>query len=137
MIDCHNCDGEATVQIRLKSGVTQAICQTCADIFSRGQMNPNALTITLDDEPMRPDPPPSLNYTITTPEDVTYTPWTNGYAVGFKCTHDDGRVEYLYLNPSSETDDGKPNAFVYQGPVGDPAVDPAQHHYLVLQSHKE
>jgi hypothetical protein len=60
---------------------------------------------------------------IDTPE-ATYEPWTDGYAVGFKATRkSDGRVEYVYLNPSSETDDGQPNVFLYAGSTGHPALD--------------
>jgi hypothetical protein len=69
---------------------------------------------------------------IVTPEGVTYTPWSDGYAVGFRCEREDGRVEYIYLNPSSETDDGQANVFVYQGEHGDPARDAVAHHYDVL-----
>lgn len=60
---------------------------------------------------------------------VTYRPWSNGYAVGFECRHSDGRVEYIYLNPSQETDDGVANVFLYQGTEGDPAQDVPHHHY--------
>ena len=54
---------------------------------------------------------------------VTYRPWTNGYAVGFEVTSPDGKKEYVYLNPSSETDDGKPDVFLYHGPHADPGQD--------------
>lgn len=60
---------------------------------------------------------------------VTYYPWTDGWAVGFRAVHDDGRVEYIYLNPSGESDDGVPNVFLYQGTEGDVRQDPAYHHY--------
>ncbi len=62
---------------------------------------------------------------------TTYVPWTNGRAVGFKAEHDDGEVEYIYLNPSGGSDDGVPNVFVYIGPVGDPAEDQPEHHYTL------
>jgi hypothetical protein len=61
--------------------------------------------------------------TITTEEGYVYEPWTNGYAVGFKATHQDGRVEYIYLNPSSADDDGAAIVFLYVGPTGDPEGD--------------
>lgn len=36
---------------------------------------------------------------------VTFTPWTDGFAVGFRVENrDTGKVRYVYLNPS--TDDG-------------------------------
>lgn len=69
--------------------------------------------------PENSDPVTITGCTIPTPEGVTYTPWSNGYAVGFKATHNDGRVEYLYLNPSSDTDDGQPNIFIYHGTTPD------------------
>lgn len=70
---------------------------------------------------------------IETPDDVTYTPWTDGYAVGFMCRHDDGRVEYIYLNPSQGDDAGQPNVFVYRGEHGDPSRDASCHFYDVFQ----
>ena len=54
---------------------------------------------------------------------ATYTPWTDGYAVGFRCQHANGAVEYIYLNPSQEEEGTLPNVFIYQGPHGDPALD--------------
>jgi hypothetical protein len=65
---------------------------------------------------------------------VTYEPWTNGHAVGFRCEYvtSDGHtnVEYVYLNPSTTGDgDDKPNVFLYQGVAGDPAFDTPQHWY--------
>lgn len=43
--------------------------------------------------------------------------------VGYKVTKPDGVVSYLYFNPSSESDDGVSNVFVYQGPHGEPGDD--------------
>lgn len=60
--------------------------------------------------------------TIETRE-ATYEPWSDGRAIGFKATSPDGRVEYVYLNPSTEPDDGVPNVFLYAGPHGNPALD--------------
>lgn len=54
---------------------------------------------------------------------VKYEAWTDGYAVGYKATHADGRVEYIYLNPSADDggdDDGQPNVFLYHDNSGDP-----------------
>lgn len=66
---------------------------------------------------------------------VTYESWTNGYAMGFKCSRVGQPDEYIYLNPSDGSDDGVPNVFVYIGPYGDPAEDdvPA-HHYVIGES---
>lgn len=50
---------------------------------------------------------------------VTYEPWTDGRAVGFRVTHDDGRVEYVYLNPSGGSDDGVGSVFLYFDESGD------------------
>jgi hypothetical protein len=71
-----------------------------------------------------------FNFKTETPEGMTYTPWTDGYAVGFKCEQD-GKVEYLYLNPSSDSDGGQPNVFVYHGEAGDPSIDGPCHFYDV------
>jgi hypothetical protein len=60
---------------------------------------------------------------IVTADGVTYQPWTNGDAVGFKATHPDGRVEYVYLNPSRDTDDGQPTVFVHWGTTGSTEQD--------------
>lgn len=54
---------------------------------------------------------------------TTWEPWTDGHAVGFKVTTPDGHGQYVYLNPSSESDDGKPNVFLYHGPTGKPDLD--------------
>ena len=75
---------------------------------------------------------PFTNEPIVTPEGVTYTPWTDGWAVGFKAEHKDGRVEYVYLNPSGEMDEegsAPGSVFVYTGKAGDPSEDSAWHHY--------
>lgn len=64
---------------------------------------------------------------------VKYEPWTNGYAVGFKCIQADGRVSYLYLNPSDEEGtEEEPNVFLYQGPHGDFAMDAAIIHVVTV-----
>jgi hypothetical protein len=67
-------------------------------------------------------------------EPVHYEPWTDGHAVGFRCTRvADGAVEYIYLNPSQTGGDPHvtPDVFLYQGPNGDPAQDPAHAYYEV------
>ncbi len=53
---------------------------------------------------------------------VTFHPWTDGWGVGFRVVHDDtGDVEHLYLHPSSATDHGNPDAFLYHTSGEDPA----------------
>lgn len=60
---------------------------------------------------------------------VTYEPWTDGYAIGFKVTRDDGKVDYIYLVPSNNEDGSdEPNVFIYSGHHGDPAHDMAHVH---------
>lgn len=70
---------------------------------------------------------------IRTPDGVDYYPWTDGTAMGFRCEDQHGHVEYLYLNPSSDTDDGKPNVFLYHDETG--TYEGARHHYLILEEH--
>lgn len=62
---------------------------------------------------------------------ATYTPWTDGYAVGFKVEHSGGRTEFIYLNPSDGADDGVPNVFLYIGGAGDPNEDEPAHFYAL------
>jgi hypothetical protein len=72
---------------------------------------------------------PSFDFTITDADsETTYTPWTDGWAVGFKCERN-GKVEYIYLNPSGGSDDGVPTVFAYVGTEGDSSQDQAAHHY--------
>ena len=61
----------------------------------------------------------------------TFEPWTSGPLSGLKCTGQDGRVSYLYFNPSDTDSEGQANAFVYQGEHGDPAKDHPLHHYAI------
>jgi hypothetical protein len=65
---------------------------------------------------------------VTSDEGVTFTPWTDGWAVGFRITREqDDRVEYLVLNPSGGSDPGEAgrgDVFLYHAddtddPVGD------------------
>jgi hypothetical protein len=53
--------------------------------------------------------------TVTSEEGVTYTPWTDGWAVGFRVTRtQDDRVEYVVLNPSGGgLNDGEGDVFTY------------------------
>lgn len=65
---------------------------------------------------------------------VTYTPWSDGWAIGFKVEFDDGRVDFIYLNPSGGSDDNVPTVFLYRGTEGDVTKDGAEHHYVIGDS---
>jgi hypothetical protein len=71
---------------------------------------------------------------VVSTEGVLYQPWTDGYAVGFKATHPDGRVEFVYLNPSSESDDGQPTVFLYRGTAGTAEQDAPLTHIEIFPS---
>lgn len=61
---------------------------------------------------------------VRTSEGVIYTPVTDGWAVGFRATFEDGRPdEYVYLNPSNANSREGSDVFVYHGPDGDPSSD--------------
>lgn len=73
---------------------------------------------------------------IITPE-VIYIPYATadgqvGYIVR---SVDGGESEHFYLNPSTSTDDGVPNIFVYQGQDGRPGhdYDGALQHFVVAE----
>lgn len=66
--------------------------------------------------------------TVDGGSEITYTPWTDGHAVGFKVTQPNGDESYVYLNPS-QTDggpDSTPDVFVIQGVTGESDQDMAQ-----------
>ena len=57
---------------------------------------------------------------------VTFTPFiASDGRVGYHCRADNGREAYVYLNPSTGSDDVEhvPNVFVYVGGNNDPAMD--------------
>lgn len=55
---------------------------------------------------------------------VIYRAWVGlDGQVGYRCTFPDKRVTYVYLNPTTESDDGVPTVFVYSGGQGEPAHD--------------
>lgn len=66
---------------------------------------------------------------VTSVEGVTFTPWTDGWAVGFRVTRElDDKVEYVLLNPSSSHSgdgdmEGRGDVFLY-ATVGDDIEDP-------------
>ena len=65
---------------------------------------------------------------------VTFTPWTDGYAIGYQIHRTDGRDEYVYLNPSqSEDDEDDHSVFLYTGTTGDAAYDHPWHFYTVME----
>lgn len=77
---------------------------------------------------------------LTTAEGATFTPWTDGYSVGYKVSAPGVPETIIYFNPSTDNDEegeeGVPaamrtNVFVYRG-TGDPYRDEALHWYLVF-----
>lgn len=63
----------------------------------------------------------AFDFKVDTVEGVTFTPWTDGWAIGFKVEAKGMPTRYLYLNPSSDTgldDQYETNAFIYLGPSG-------------------
>lgn len=88
--------------------------------------------LTLDPSPLMPqstDLLRSLCNRTATPAGTTYSPWTDGAAVGLECRRHDGHRTFLYLNPSGEDDEGHGSVFIYHGTAGDPAKDTPQHWY--------
>lgn len=69
---------------------------------------------------------------LKTPDRVTYVPWSDGYAIGYRCLRE-GEDYYVYLNPSGVTDDGVPNVFLYIGQSGNPVGDEPLIHAVVPQ----
>lgn len=65
---------------------------------------------------------------------VTYHPWTDGHAIGFKAELPNGEVRFVYLNPSGGSDDGVATVFPYEGAEGDPSQDRGAcgHHFVVF-----
>ncbi len=60
---------------------------------------------------------------LTDAQGTAFAPWESDGLVGFKVTEKNGAISYIYLNPSSESDDGVSNVFLYQGSDGDPGTD--------------
>ena len=69
------------------------------------------------------------------PRPAKYTIWRNDNtgSVGFKVTHPDGRMQYVYLNPSYDDCADDANVFVYIGEHGDPGQDAACHYYQIFE----
>lgn len=63
---------------------------------------------------------------------MSYTSWEGPHGeVGYACTPDGpGPTTYVYLNPSTGSDDGVPTVFLYEGPLGDPGQDAALLHVI-------
>lgn len=75
----------------------------------------------------------NFSFDFTDGAGTVYTPWTDGYSVGFKTVNVDGEVKYVYFTPSSDGDAGEfcSNVFVYSGPDGDPGEgDDVTHIYI-------
>jgi len=71
--------------------------------------------------------------TVTSVEGVTYEPWTDGWAIGFRVTHPQRPTVYVYLNPAGEVDTGDvddSSVFVYHGPAGEPGPDDGPVSYI-------
>lgn len=73
--------------------------------------------------------------------DVTYTPWTDGHAVGFKVSYPDRPDSYVYLNPTMNDDNAPdeetfPVVFVYTGPAGKPWADSPEDFHTVSVDHR-
>jgi hypothetical protein len=68
----------------------------------------------LDDVARWETDPTSLDLTA-----ARWTPWTDGYAVGYKLERPGVDPAFVYLNPSSTG----MNVFLYSGPNGNPGQD--------------
>ena len=55
----------------------------------------------------------------TVTDEVVYIPFVEDGKVGYRLEWPNGKTSYLILNPSSETDDGQPNVFVYESRTPD------------------
>lgn len=69
---------------------------------------------------------PVAGYTIDA-QGVTWTPFVDNSTglVGFTARHPDGRVRQIFLNPSSDDDDGTSTVFLYEADGDDLAVHSA------------
>lgn len=67
-----------------------------------------------------------FDFTTETEIGVTYTPWTDGWAIGFKVTSPGQSDRYILLNPSNTDSIGEANCFVYveAEDVSEPDVAP-------------
>lgn len=68
-------------------------------------------------------------FEVKTATGLVYEPWALGEMIGFRVWHPSGAVEYIYLNPSSDSSDDVDNVVVYQGAEGDPSVDKPLAHF--------
>lgn len=67
---------------------------------------------------------PENAITITDDDGVTWEPAAGPHGeLGFRATHEDGRVRFVFLNVSGGSDDGTPTVFVY---LGDGSMDAAE-----------
>jgi hypothetical protein len=64
---------------------------------------------------------------------VTFTPFYNDGCVGYAVDAPDRERQYIYLNASTESDEGPPDVFIYQGTQNDPAQDASLHYYDIWE----
>lgn len=50
---------------------------------------------------------------------LVYEPGIYEGLPGFRITHPNGNTTFLYMNPSTESDDGKPTVFIYESAAED------------------
>ena len=55
--------------------------------------------------------------------EVTFTPFIKNGMVGYICEREGSEPEFLYFNPSDDSDDGQANVFAYHGTSGHPMDD--------------
>lgn len=70
---------------------------------------------------------------IVTEEGATFTPWTDGHALGYKVTAPGKPDRWIFLNPSTGDDSGLvdgTNAFVYIEAAEDTHENPYRYYYV-------
>ena|GEM_PF-5391207 len=74
------------------------------------------LTVWDNDEPITGDSLTHLGV-LTGGGPVLFTPWTDGFSVGYHAATAAGGGSLIYLTPSTGSDDGTPTVFVYDDEV--------------------
>lgn len=54
-----------------------------------------------------------FNFTVATEQGATYTPWTDGWGIGYKVTAPGQPDRFIFLNPSDADTLGEANCFIY------------------------
>lgn len=131
--------GPRLVQVHHPCGLAPAAKAAVSGVLDTLRSATDAASLRLRGGRLSLEPSPLLPTTndvlralcpgITTPDGTSYLPWSDGWAVGFECHRRDGRLSFLYLNPSGEVDEGGDSVFVYLGGKGHPAHDLPQHWY--------